>query len=331
LSSTTTEPAFPTHKSIYELSLTDFINSSTVSSVLSWPKNLLVVHAGDSVTDLLQRLKDNALRCAIVYDNERLYVGFVDALDIATHVLNVTHWSKQITADTFRNLDWKGQRFASQPSGELMNISLSDPFETLTPNAPLRQAVKLMADGIHRIAIVENGSIVNVLSQWDFLLFAASRLSFVGNQFQRTVGEIGLGTQSSNLLVVKQWTDVIGVISFMYDNGLSGVPLVDEHARIVQNFSATDLLNLTRENFPLLSLPARDFLLRIHGYLKPPVCCRKTDSIENVLLKFLYFGVHRVYVVDDNYHPIGVITLTDIMQSLLISDRGSKGQTTTSQ
>jgi CBS-domain-containing membrane protein len=56
------------------------------------------------------------------------------------------------------------------------------------------------------------------------------------------VGEIGLGTQSSNLLVVKQWTDVIGVISFMYDNGLSGVPLVDEHARIVQNFSATDLL-----------------------------------------------------------------------------------------
>ena len=36
--------------------------------------------------------------------------------------------------------------------------------------------------------------------------------------------------------------------------------------------------------------------------------------METVLLKIHTYKVHRVYVVDNNMKPIGVISLTDIMK-----------------
>jgi len=44
---------------------------------------------------------------------------------------------------------------------------------------------------------------------------------------------------------------------------------------------------------------------------------QKKDSVESVILKFLCFRVHRVYIINDDFKPIGVITLTDIMRYLL--------------
>jgi hypothetical protein len=66
-------------------------------------------------------LRQNALRCAIVYDTEKLHIGFVDVLDICTHILNVTQWRKDLPEDSFKSLVWEGQWFTSEQSGNLMS------------------------------------------------------------------------------------------------------------------------------------------------------------------------------------------------------------------
>ncbi len=73
------------------------------------------------MASLLQKLNNSALRCAIVYDTEKLFIGFVDALDIVTHVLQVTDWAKDVSEETYRSLEWQGQRFASETAGQLMS------------------------------------------------------------------------------------------------------------------------------------------------------------------------------------------------------------------
>jgi len=288
----------------------------TVGNILT-PKDILIVQAHEIVATLLQRLRDNQLRCAVVYDTEKLYLGFVDAFDVASHILNVTSWST-ITTEPFQTLVSQAETFVNERSGSLINISSLDPFETVTPDAPLRQAVDIMARGVHRLAVVENGIVTNILSQWDILMLMLSRVSFLGTTVERTIETAKLVTTDFNLLfALRETTAAIDVIKYLNKNAISAVPLLDAFGRITQNFSMTDVLNLTSINFPLLALPANEFLTKIYGFAKPPVVCRTTDTVENVLLKFACFGVHRVYVVNEDFRPIGVITLTDIMHFFL--------------
>jgi CBS domain-containing protein len=286
-------------------------------NILLTPKQLQIVNATENVASLLQKLNDSALRCAIVYDTEKLFIGFVDALDLVTHVLQITNWAKDVQEETYKSLEWQGQRFALETAGQLMNISFGNPFETVTPETPLKDVIEIMSRGIHRLAVVENGSIVNIISQSDLIVMLATRLTFLGSKFQKTVNDAGLVPPVNVVYSVPQDTDVIGTIKIMYDNQLSGVPLIDEYGKMTLNFSASDLLNLTASNFPWLTLSAREFLFRTHGYVKPPICARIKDTIENILLKFICYRVHRVYIIDNGFHPIGVITLTDVMKFLL--------------
>jgi predicted transcriptional regulator len=54
------------------------------------------------------------------------------------------------------------------------------------------------------------------------------------------VKEAGLGSLFA--LSVPQYANVIDTIKFLYDNRISGVPIVDENNRVISNFSATDLV-----------------------------------------------------------------------------------------
>jgi len=302
------------NESIYDHSLSELLATTPIRNILV-PKNLLVVQARENVTTLLQKLRDSQLRCAVVYDTENLFIGFVDALDVATHVLNVTDWALDITQESFKVLDWQAQRFVIECSGTLINTSKGNPFQTITPDTLMRDAVALMSTGIHRLAVVENGNLVNIMSQWDVLMLLLARVSFLGTSIEKTVLDAGL--VRSAVLTVPDNTDVVEVIKFMNDNQISGVPLVDDIGKITGNFSATDLLNLTEVNFPLLTLSVSEFLFRVNGFLKPPIVCRRSDTVETLLLKMACYGVHRIYVIDEYFVPIGVITLTDIMKFLL--------------
>jgi len=295
------------------------LNSGNVSIILT-PKTLLTVNAVENVGTLLQRLRESELRCALVFDTQHLFIGFVDALDITTHVLDVTNWTKEFPEENFRELDWQGQRFISEHSGKLMNISFGNPFRTVTPETSLKELVEIMSSGVHRLAVVQDGVIINVVSQWDVLLLIASRISFMGYKFQETLNNANLAVNELGIYFVPEDLSTIETLKLLRDYQIGGVPLVDSTGRISANFSATDLFNLTLSNFPLLSLSTRDFLFRTQGFIKPPICCKKFDTIENVILKFLCFRVHRVYVIDKDFRPTGVVTLTDIMKYLLVPE-----------
>jgi len=61
-------------------------------------------------------------------------------------------------------------------------------------------------------------------------------------------------------------------------------------------------------------------------FRQPPVCCRLQATVEDVILKLSVHRVHRIYVVNDSMKPIGIITLTDIMQFLLAEHKLSYSQ-----
>ena len=67
------------------------------------------------------------------------------------------------------------------------------------------------------------------------------------------------------------------------------------------------------EYFMHLLLPVTQFLKTQHSW-KAPVTVTLSSTLETVLLKLCWFRLHRVWIVDEENRPIGVITLTDVLK-----------------
>jgi CBS domain-containing protein len=77
---------------------------------------------------------------------------------------------------------------------------------------------------------------------------------------------------------------------------------------------------LTPENFhSLLSLNVGRFLEETQQYHKLPVFVHYGDHVDTVAKAMRNNHIHRVFVVDDNKKPVGVISSSDLVNLLTSS------------
>lgn len=67
------------------------------------------------------------------------------------------------------------------------------------------------------------------------------------------------------------------------------------------------------ENFTHLLLPVKQFLKTQHSW-KAPVTVSLNTRLESVLYKLTWFRLHRLWIVDEDNKPVGVISLTDVLK-----------------
>jgi len=294
----------------------NLLETYKVQDVIDPNKILVKAEFGAEMKELMQQLKSANVLSAVIYDpvTPGLY-GFVDVLDILLYILEVGSWSPNLRTETIQNLKWEGQCLSRQTAGKLINYSRVDPFLSVTGTTTLLDVVRIFAEGIHRVVVMESGRVTNVISQFDLVHFLATRGVWIGSALEKSLGQVGL--ESQGVLSVLDSVEVIDVLRFIYENKVSGVPVVDKKGMVVGSFSATDLLGMTEDNFAFLTMPVKDYLMKIYGFPKPPVCCREFSTVEDLLLKIVVHKVHRVFIVNEKMRPTGVLSLTDIMKFLL--------------
>lgn len=291
------------------------LQQTGVSDILDSSRKVVKTQFQEEVRDLLKKLSDAGVLAAAVMDESVGVIGFVDVLDLLVCVIEVTNNSVDITKERFENLRWEGQCFSRQTSGSISNLSQRNPFYSVSPSTSLLDCVKIFATEVHRLAVMENGALKNVISQYDIVQFLATRGVYIGTEMGRPLSSTSLAFLG--VATVRDNVNVVECIRYMRTYKCSGVPVMDQHNRIVANFSATDLLGLNEANFHLLALPVMEFLIRIHGYPKPPVFVKLDETPEALMMKVVIHKVHRVYIVNEKMVPIGVVSLTDIMKWLL--------------
>ena len=104
--------------------------------------------------------------------------------------------------------------------------------------------------------------------------------------------------------------------------------VVDETGKLQDNISLRDLKAIQSDGrmFHRLYQTTHNFLLKIRREFakkddRPSrvVAVKKTDTLEHAISLCAEHGIHRVYIVDDQKKPIGVITLNDIFAEILNS------------
>jgi CBS domain-containing protein len=85
--------------------------------------------------------------------------------------------------------------------------------------------------------------------------------------------------------------------------------------KLEATLSASDLRGIYREKLiPLLDMNVLEFLKQIGPQLGRQVTVTPQDKLRDCMDKLLSGQVHRAWVLDDQFRPVGVITLTDIIK-----------------
>ncbi|GFH13702.1 uncharacterized protein HaLaN_09637 [Haematococcus lacustris] len=219
---------------------------------------------------------------------------------------------------------------------------------------PRSTSVDVSKNVVHRVALFDNeGKITQIISQSDIVKFLCAQRVKLGSLGALSLEELGM--LSHKVEGVHPETSAIEALAIMSEKRLSSLAVLDPNGVILGNFSVSDMRTIVSEHFGALALPVGEFLAqekrtefigfnRIHeegvegtaGHRfvqnrmarqrpRTPgeevgqklVLAKATTTLSEVMDLLVRYGIHRVYVVNEEEKPIGIVTHTDILRKLL--------------
>jgi len=290
---------------------------------------IIYAYAGeDTVQEILTRMSVSFIHgIPVVRRNERKEItellGFVDLLDILAHLLKSCGVSeKELSDATIEKIGTFGKEFRKAPIENVLDLAGSSRYAVIDENTTLGQALPLLKEH-HRIAIKDNtGRLTGIITQ-----------SFIANYLAKNLGRIKMDPRldntlenfpfkTDNVVVIDRNTRVLDAFLQMHTKKLSALAVVDDKGKLCGNLSASDLKgwHMFETRMRLLVRPVGRFLKHIRKFQFKSedfmVTLNKKNTWFDLLKTFQKHSVRRVYLIDDNCKPTGVISLTDFMGAI---------------
>ncbi|XP_030066192.1 5'-AMP-activated protein kinase subunit gamma-3 [Microcaecilia unicolor] len=205
------------------------------------------------------------------------------------------------------------------------------PLVSISPSASLFDAVySLIKNKIHRLPVMDpaSGNVLHILTHKRLLKF----LHIFGAMLprprflQKTVHQLGIGT-FRDVALIQENSSVYTALEIFVDRRVSALPVVNEAGKVVGLYSRFDVIHLAaQKSYNNLELSVKEALrqrtLCLEGVLK----CYPHETLEVVIDRIAKEQVHRLVLVDEDHCPIGIVSLSDILQALVLSPAGIDSQ-----
>ncbi|PVV03265.1 hypothetical protein BB560_002262 [Smittium megazygosporum] len=203
------------------------------------------------------------------------------------------------------------------------NLTLNPKVRSSPMVSLYRVSKQLLETSLNSVPLVDIDTstkrdvVVANLTTYQVLQFMASNIKEKELLSYLTLEHMNIGTYGG-LSVVNMKTPVIEIISLFVDNDVSVVPIIDESGTLINAFDRSDLKNFIRHGMlNNLEMPVEEAIqLRSSDYSGVHTCKRK-DNLWSVLTTVRNEFIYRLIVIDDDTKPIGIITLSDILKSLI--------------
>jgi CBS domain-containing protein len=278
-----------------------------------------------SVMELLEKYDIRGIPVVNSTNDDKL-LGIVDMIDIVTFVVRFAEES--LGVPTKRTFEWFSEQLqqTGQTIFHIAGLSHKSACIPVLPGTSLFDIIQIMVTcGVQRVPVVNSANkLENFVTQSAFIDYFAENLVSFGKFADCTLSELGF--KPKEVLSVKETATAIDAFKMMSANKITGVPILDAEGEIITNISSKELLHLLHDPtfFDKLQLPAERFVsdLKSKTFLHksetmyPKICCKFSDKFVAVLNKLAATKIHRIYVVDANSHPVGVISLDDIVSKV---------------
>eukprot|EP01118_Nematostelium_gracile_P019596 TRINITY_DN913_c0_g1_i1.p1 TRINITY_DN913_c0_g1~~TRINITY_DN913_c0_g1_i1.p1 ORF type:complete len:345 (-),score=81.03 TRINITY_DN913_c0_g1_i1:82-1056(-) len=301
--------------SLWPQSASSYLRNTKISTVFPPTKHGIVsVEKKDSVTDGFKKLIENQILSVPLYDERHhQYTAFLDMLDFVHAIVGT---GIGLGSGSVGDLMSGSEQLKKQNCGQVADVSMRNPWYPVGSEASLGMALRLMVDhGVHRIPILSpDGLLASVVTQSQLVRELYNRLSLfdIGD---KTIEQLQIGIKE--VLTIHQDQKAIEAFDLIFKNKVTGVAVVDDAGRLIGNISATDMRNIGADiNYvSRVFHPTIDYLkLGPNGAeIKKPYCVQLSATLGETMEILVNTKTHRIYIVDKNDTPIGVISLGDVL------------------
>ncbi|XP_076328385.1 5'-AMP-activated protein kinase subunit gamma-1-like isoform X2 [Tachypleus tridentatus] len=260
-------------------------------------------------------LVDNGVRAAPLWDSNRQeFVGLLTITDFI-HILRTYYKSPLVRMEELEEQQlyiWRS----------MLKDKIKE-FVSIGPNESLYEAIKkLIQYKIHRLPVIDPQSrnVLYILTHKRILKFLFLYFSELPkpSYLNQTLQDLQIGTYT-NIAAAREDTPVIVALNQFIERRVSALPVVNEHGRVVDIYAKFDVINLAAEKtYNNLDVTVKKALEHRNQWFEGVVKCRSHDTLGSVLEILVKAEVHRLVMVDDWDHVIGVVSLSDILKFLVL-------------
>ncbi|XP_041440305.1 5'-AMP-activated protein kinase subunit gamma-1 isoform X2 [Xenopus laevis] len=267
-------------------------------------------------------LVTNGVRAAPLWDSKKQ--GFVGMLTI-TDFINILHrYYKSPMVQIYELEEHKIETWR-----ELYLQDSFKPLVSISPNASLFDAVSsLIKNRIHRLPVIspDSGNTLYILTHKRILKFLKLFMSELEKPdfVTKSLKDLHIGTYE-NIALVRPDTPVYVALGIFVQRRVSALPVVDNKGRVVDIYSKFDVINLAAEKtYNNLDITVTKALGHRSHYFEGVLKCYEHETLETILNRLVEAEVHRLVVVDENDVAKGIVSLSDILQCLVLTTGGEK-------
>jgi len=208
----------------------------------------------------------------------------------------------------------------------------------LSHNSTLEEAVDLiLSRGIQRVIVVnDDDTFLNFVTQSRILEVLSTILHAVADA-QKSLQDLEMiGIAVKDVVHVLKTDTALKAFKLMKEKKVSSVVVIDALGHSIGNISLNDLklLEFDFKYFELLGASVEEYMeamippetraqhkyKALHRFLSKSnrkiVTCSLSDSLISVVSTLKHYHIHRIFVEDDQGHPIGVLSILDLLKGI---------------
>ncbi|TKC34513.1 hypothetical protein EI555_014281 [Monodon monoceros] len=137
-----------------------------------------------------------------------------------------------------------------------------------------------------------------------------------------TIQDVGIGTYR-DLAMVLETAPILTALDIFVDRRVSALPVVNEAGQVVGLYSRFDVIHLAaQQTYNHLDVSVGEALRQRTLCLEKVISCQPHETLGEVIDRIVQEQVHRLVLVDETQHLLGVVSLSDILQALVLSPAG---------
>uniref|UniRef100_A0A8C7DBC5 5'-AMP-activated protein kinase subunit gamma-1 n=1 Tax=Oncorhynchus kisutch TaxID=8019 RepID=A0A8C7DBC5_ONCKI len=299
---------------------TRFMKSHRCYDLVPTSSKLVVFDTSLQVKKAFFALVSNGVRAAPLWDSKKqCFVGMLTITDF----INILH--RYYKSPLVQIYDWfKQLEINSVIYWHCLILTHVYQFP-LPPCFSLYDAVSsLLKNKIHRLPVVDplTGNTLYILTHKRILKFLKLFISEMAKPafLGQTLEELGIGT-FHKIAVVRSDTPLYTALGIFVDQRVSALPVVDDNGRVVDIYSKFDVINLAAEKmYNNLDVTVTKALQHRSQYFEGVLTCNTHDTLESIINRLVEAEVHRLVVVDEQEVVKGIVSLSDILQALVLTN-----------
>eukprot|EP01097_Dermamoeba_algensis_P005120 TRINITY_DN325_c0_g1_i3.p1 TRINITY_DN325_c0_g1~~TRINITY_DN325_c0_g1_i3.p1 ORF type:complete len:186 (+),score=48.40 TRINITY_DN325_c0_g1_i3:623-1180(+) len=183
--------------------------------------------------------------------------------------------------------------------------------------------MKEFATGLKRVFLTSpKGELNGLITQTTVLKYLSQHNRELGDVVKLKLSELDLGEK--HVITIKDSDKAIDAFKVMASKQISSLVIVDNSGVAVGHVSARDLKGIKAQFYQFNKLfdPVLDLVKIVRNAEDlnahvPVFTCRKEDSFHDLLNRMALPRLHKIYLTDDQLHPLSVITVKDVIEVAL--------------